>query len=489
MSQVYFKKEGMTNYMVIPCEYEMEENYQTCLLKYHTVPYFLSYEVRQMDGQQCIYYKLKYRTTLKSVLGHLQLTFSRLENMLVSIIGVMEMVEEYLLEQEAIVWSVDQIFLEADTGKLLFCYCPIPEREKGSLRDLLTELIQAVDKKEEKSVLFILQFYNMVTEPDCSLENLKSFVGRNNSIQEQFVTDESKDRNEKYDFNLETNTYQKSTGRRRQEKEDYVSDQYKLILKKREAGKEAEDKAPLTECVVRILLIVIAIINILLIMSLLFNVLTYDYVRYLFISLGALIVLTIVYMCISKEETPDEMMQAFFESGEGTSAGNGYFNEKKEFFTPAKRDAGKGKNAVENKFFQSDDAREEGYGETSVLIGGNQEEKNKKDTIIVENYSRQLYLESMEKGKYEPIYMNRNSIVLGSMPDSCNYILKARGISRMHAKLMKKTDGLYLLDLNSTNGTYLNGEIIESGRDYKLEEGDMVMFALSEFYVTSEGRL
>ena len=48
---------------------------------------------------------------------------------------------------------------------------------------------------------------------------------------------------------------------------------------------------------------------------------------------------------------------------------------------------------------------------------------------------------------------------------------------------MKKPDGLYLLDLNSTNGTYLNGEIIESGRDYKLEEGDMVTFALTEFYV------
>ena len=174
MSQEYFKKEGLANYMVMPCEQELDEDYQSCLFQYHEVPCFLPYEVRQMDGQQYIYYKLKYRTTLKSVLGHLQLTFSRLQNMAASILGAMERIEEYLLEPEGIVWSSEQIFLEADTGNLLFCYCPVQHRENGSLRDLLTELIQAVDKKEEKNILFILQFYNMVTEPDCSLEDLKA---------------------------------------------------------------------------------------------------------------------------------------------------------------------------------------------------------------------------------------------------------------------------------------------------------------------------
>ena len=493
MSQVYFKKEGMTNYMVMPCEYEMEETYQSCLLKYHAVPYFLPYEVRQMDGQQCIYYKLRYRTTLKSVLGHLQLTFSRLKNMLISIIGVMEMVEEYLLEQDGIVWSVDQIFLEADTGNLQFCYCPIPEREKGSLRDLLTELIQAVDKKEEKSILFILQFYNMVTEPDCSLESLKTYIGKNNNIPENFMVNNLKDQNEKNDFGLERGGYQQSIEKCRPDRrtENDESDKCKCIPEKGEKEKEPEDKAPLTERVVRTLLIATATINIILIMSLLFNLLTYDCVRYLFVSLGVLIVLTIVYMCVSKEETPDEMMQAFFENGEGTIAReekgfNERKEEKKEFFAPIEKFVVKEENEVGNKTFWDGNSKEESCGETSVLIGGCKEEENKQDTIVVENYNKYLYLESMEKGKYEPIYMDRESIVLGAMPDSCNYILKARGISRMHAKLMKKADGLYLLDLNSTNGTYLNGEMIESGRDYKLEEGDMVTFALSDFYVTSK---
>lgn len=476
MSQVYFKKEGLANYMVMPCEQELDEDYQSCLFQYHEVPCFLPYEVRQMDGQQYIYYKLKYRTTLKSVLGHLQLTFSRLQNMAASILGAMERIEEYLLEPEGIVWSSEQIFLEADTGNLLFCYCPVQHRENGSLRDLLTELIQAVDKKEEKNILFILQFYNMVTEPDCSLEDLKAYVGKKDNRLEDFTVDYLRGENEKYDSGLERDGYQQRSENYKQDKrkEEVKGGESQFIKGMEKKEKESEEKAPLTERIVRTLLIVTAVINIILIVSLLFDFLTYDYVRYLFITLGALIVLTIIYMCVSKEETPDEMMQAFFENGGGITVGeDGVLDERKE---------GKKECLAPVEEFT---VKEETCGETCVLIGGGQEEK-KKDTIVEENYNKYLYLESMEKGKYKPIYMDKQSVVLGTMPDSCNYTLKERGISRMHAKLMKKADGLYLLDLNSTNGTYLNGEMLESGRDYKLEEGDMVTFALSEFYVASK---
>lgn len=464
MSQVYFKKEGLVNYMVMPCEYELEENYQSCLLQYHQVPHFLPYEIRQMDRQQCVYYKLKYKTTLKSVLGHLKLTFDRLQNMAASIIGAMEMVEEYLLEQDGIVWSTDQIFLEADTGNLQFCYCPIPEREKGSLRDLLTELIQAVDKKEEKSILFILEFYNMVTEPDCSLEHLKGYVGKKNTISEPFESSNLRGQDEQSDF---------ESG---------------FITGMEKNKKEPEEKEPPAERIVRTMLIIAAIINIVLIASLLFDLLTYDCVRYLFISLGALIVLTIAYMNVSKEETPDEIMQAFFEDNEvGTVRKEEFLNEreeeKKEYFTNVEGLSQNQEKTLESKGVCKEKEMIATCGETSILTDGCEDEESKRNTIFVENYDKHLYLESMEKGKYEPIYMDKKSVVLGTMPDSCNYTLKARGISRMHAKLMKKPDGLYLLDLNSTNGTYLNGEIIESGRDYKLEEGDMVTFALTEFYV------
>ena len=45
---------------------------------------------------------------------------------------------------------------------------------------------------------------------------------------------------------------------------------------------------------------------------------------------------------------------------------------------------------------------------------------------------------------------------------------------------------MYLTDLNSTNGTYINGDRIDVGKEYPLEEGDMVAFAGSRFFVARE---
>lgn len=480
MSQVYFKKEGMTNYMVIPFEGELAENYQNCLFQYHQVPYFLQYEVRQINGKQSLYYKLKYRTTLKSVLGHLQLTYSRLKNMITCIIGAMEIMEEYLLEQDGIMWKTDRIFIEADTGNLQFCYGLVKE-EENCLKNLLTEIMQFVNRKDEESILLILQFYNILTEPECNLESLKSYVG--NIVQETVFS-----QNRDSEYWEESNDFLSQQDEKQCRAEDSAKIwQNKSMTERQNKESEGEEEhKTLAERTVQILLFITAGINILLIGCLLFNVLTYDYIRYLFIGMGVLIVFTIIYMHVSKEETPDEMMQAFFEGNKEDfmREKNGTDNRIEDMNVKKPEERQEYMGIDKNYWSNGQDASI--CGETGVLISADMFKEEDKTAIVMEDYNKHLYLESIEKGKYDPICIKKQSVILGTMAEGCNYILMARGISRMHAKLMKKADGLYLLDLNSTNGTYLNGEMIESGQEYKLEEGDMVAFALSEFYVARE---
>lgn len=480
MSQVYFKKEGMTNYMVVPFEGELTEDYQNCLFQYHQVPHFLQYEVRQINGKQSLYYKLEYRTTLKSVLGHLQLTYSRLKNMIACMISAMEITEEYLLEQDGIVWKADRIFIEADTGNLQFCYDPVKGEENG-LKKLLMEIVQFVNRQDEKSILFILKFYNILTEPECNLEDLKAYV--KDAMQDLFFQ-----KNGDFPYWEKSNDFLEQ----RDEKQCRAKDsdplwQNSLMKEGQNEENEGEkEQKTLAERIVQVLLIVTAGINILLIGCLLFNILTYDYIRYLFISMGALIVFTIIYMNVSKEETPDEMMQAFFEGNkeEFTDEKNGINNriEGTNAKKPEDRQEYRGLDQIQ--WGNSEDTLI--CGETSVLINADMLPKEDKTAIVKEEDNQCLYLESIEKGKYDPIFIKKQSIILGTMAEGCNYILMERGISRMHAKLIEREDDLYLLDLNSTNGTYLNGEMIESGQEYKLEEGDMVAFALSEFYVAGK---
>ena len=52
-------------------------------------------------------------------------------------------------------------------------------------------------------------------------------------------------------------------------------------------------------------------------------------------------------------------------------------------------------------------------------------------------------------------------------------------ISRVHAQIERQDDLYYLKDLESSNGTFLNGTKIEADKAYQIEEGDKIAFAIA----------
>ena len=58
-----------------------------------------------------------------------------------------------------------------------------------------------------------------------------------------------------------------------------------------------------------------------------------------------------------------------------------------------------------------------------------------------------------------------------------DYAINSRNVSRFHAKLEKEGDQFYLMDLNSTNGTFINGKRLGSNERELIEMGDVIAFA------------
>ncbi len=56
--------------------------------------------------------------------------------------------------------------------------------------------------------------------------------------------------------------------------------------------------------------------------------------------------------------------------------------------------------------------------------------------------------------------------------DVSPYAAHVLGVSRQHALVRAEQNRLLVQDLDSANGTYLNGHILEPGRDYRLRHGD-----------------
>lgn len=89
----------------------------------------------------------------------------------------------------------------------------------------------------------------------------------------------------------------------------------------------------------------------------------------------------------------------------------------------------------------------------------------------------------------EVIYLTKFPFYIGSLPEYMDYVIPDNTVSRFHAKLICREGNIYLTDLNSTNGTKVNGHTLNVQEQARLEEGDRIVFAEAEFCFTKTGGL
>jgi hypothetical protein len=92
---------------------------------------------------------------------------------------------------------------------------------------------------------------------------------------------------------------------------------------------------------------------------------------------------------------------------------------------------------------------------------------------VVEETDRIPYLVGQEE---EKILLTHFPFYIGTQP-RMDYCPKFQGISRIHLKLEQRGSDIWITDLNSTNGTALNGEPLKPNEERKLQHGDKIWLA------------
>lgn len=415
MQSIRFLKEGIKPYMLVPCDGVIIDNYRSQVLQEIKIPYFLMYEIREYNGKRIIYYLLRYRTTMRSVLEHFPLTPEKTKNMLLSIINSIQVIDDHLMYQDRVVWKTDRIFMEIDTGHLEFCYNPIEDQDNGKLEDLILNLMQTAGDQDEEVGKMLSDFYNLITNPEVTLEDILKY--REDVFGEDGIP------LERYTFRIGQPLVSKEHLKKsKTPEEELISEKYDM------QRKDNVTKAAIVSIIMKSMIYV----NALIIFLFLLEFLTYRHLWILFIGLGIQLGIVIYYLQMDKEESIDEIMQEYLES------------------VPE-------------------------YKETTVLTSD----------IVEEHRSKELYLLTTGNDSCPPIYIRKDSVLIGSM-EGCDYILDLEGVSRMHAKLIRKEGKVYIVDLNSTNGTMLNGRKLESGVEYEIYPGNVVEIAYHNFLVQEQ---
>lgn len=100
---------------------------------------------------------------------------------------------------------------------------------------------------------------------------------------------------------------------------------------------------------------------------------------------------------------------------------------------------------------------------------------NKNHTDSSLDYS--TYILFKENGAFRRVDINSKKFVVGRLFDSVDCFINDNAVSKKHAQIVLKNNKKYLIDLNSSNGTFLNGVKIETEKYYELRNNDKITFA------------
>jgi hypothetical protein len=106
----------------------------------------------------------------------------------------------------------------------------------------------------------------------------------------------------------------------------------------------------------------------------------------------------------------------------------------------------------------------------------------KRTSVLPTDFDAWASIHLTDSGQILPL-SDRKEFTLGRvseaqpiMPDIdlTPYQAYACGVSRLHAVIKREGNNVYVMDLGSSNGTYLNGKRLESNKDQSLTHGDMI---------------
>lgn len=84
-------------------------------------------------------------------------------------------------------------------------------------------------------------------------------------------------------------------------------------------------------------------------------------------------------------------------------------------------------------------------------------------------------------GDGETVMIRQWPFRVGRMAEQVDYCVRNPAVGRIHAELTKGSQGYCITDMNTRNGTYVNGVRIEPNMEHPLKNGDRIMLANEEF--------
>lgn len=446
--EVEYISDGNYNYLRINCGEERKNSYSFKMMTENSIKGLLPCRIRFVNGNTYIYYEIQSKQSLFYRYEIREIDYEALKNIFFHLSLLGEELEKYLLDINDIDFDEKYIYQNIETGETYFLFHPNKE-QKQSFSVFMEYIVKRINHKDAKAVKISYQLYDLSRKERILVSEIKRLfeeeIEENRVVEQLNSAEVWRERAEK---NREEE--RKETGKGDAEREEW---DYKDV-KENNAGEEKNTK--LADILIPSILCIVFTVFICIKLS--FN-LTYSeniiLIGGMVVDAGVLVGY-FVYKQWKKNNEKKEKQESNEYDFERDSR-NLYGKPVRERIT-------------ENTEWD--------YTERDYTERGNEESYGK--TVFMEPEAENILC---GLGKYEKVTIKLENFPfsIGKLKEEADYVLKDNSISRLHARFYQEGKSIYVMDLNSTNGTYKNGFKIPPNEKIRLEEGDEIAFGKIRF--------
>lgn len=450
-----YKRDMNHNYLILYGEDEINtDSYQVRMLVGNVIPSLLKCRIQGMDGRFLVYFDITSKQALSVLYEEKKMGVEDLRLIFGGFVKAMEDAAEYLMNPGQFIISPEYIYTDIEKQEIYFCMMPGYEKDIKEQFQFLTEyILPKIDHQDQDAVILGYGVYKRAMEDSFHLEHIKEELyktqgqqGTTTTKPEQMKT-ESEQRQESEDFNPEEEGFWENE----EINQEFV----------RDGEKSKRLSLPQKTGVIVLAAILLCGIAAITLMG---------YLPYLETGtiLGIIIVLVacvMLFVYVSKiKKKPGALRQGREEEQDKPKGITGKVPTDQ---TDQSQNTIKSVVKSTNKPVVKSSQLHADYGETVVLSAG--------------AVSGPASLVSKEPGELATIYINEDLTVIGKLETACDAVISLPTVSRIHAKIRKKEDAYYLTDMNSRNGTAVNGRLLLPDEEYQLEPEDEVDFAQARY--------
>lgn len=451
-----YKRDMNHNYLILHGEEVPDtDSYQVRMLVGNGMPSLLKCRLQGIDGNFLIYYDITSKQSVASMYETKKMGLEDLRLIFGGFVQVMEEMAEYLMNPGQLLVQPEYMYLDVEKKKLYFCCMP---GKAGDVREdfrVLTEyILPKIDHEDGDAVILGYGVYRRALEDTFHLEYVKEEIYKGRDSREKRIPESCKEKE-----------IDKEKGQFREQYENQSGDspwEMETSNPFENRDREDEKKSPVSLRK-----------------------------KILFSLLGAF-VLIITAGAAVLGFLPG-LQAGVILSGCAVFLGTGMlvyrFRKKHKGSVEKKR----GRQEMQRDLiWKTEQEEENGWqpqmsAEEEMSVPQTLEEEPKAkdfgETVVLSAgvVRGPATLVSREPGELATIYLQEDMTVIGKMENAVDAVIDLPTVSRIHAKIRRRDQEYYLSDLNSRNGTAVNGRLLKEGEDYQLQNEDEVDFAQARY--------